>query len=380
MGLVKLLLFTLTLRWSVGVSPDEKRRHLGMTKQTLDQILNNYDAYSRPEPPDGADHTSIIVHANMYIARAHFDGADATLEVTYREEWEDGRLKFSPFVNHISLPPGRSIWKPDTFFATAQEMKKSAEMQFVRVEPEGIVSTSQRYTLKLDCKPSSSAYPLYNHISCLIKIGSYGYTMDDIVYFWRRHKPIVYNKADGAFQQYHMHEPQTDKCDANVSTGSYSCIQVELIFSAGLRESLLYFYLPTLLLLLCSWLHFWIHGSWTVPRTASALAPFVVFVCCLLFLRHPATVFLSAWDVWMLFCTLLSFFSLLEYFCCICIGVRRSQPSTADSEKPLLEEGAKPARCAGKGGATGLDYTARTAFPIATLIFIVLYLVFFLLF
>jgi hypothetical protein len=43
----------------------------------------------------------------------------------------------------------------------------------------------------------------------------------------------------------------------------------------------------------------------------------------------------TALDIWLLFCIIMSFLSLLEYFVCICMGVRK-KVDCGESEKGLL--------------------------------------------
>uniref|UniRef100_A0A915EHH0 Uncharacterized protein n=1 Tax=Ditylenchus dipsaci TaxID=166011 RepID=A0A915EHH0_9BILA len=78
-------------------------------------------------------------------------------------------------------------------------------------------------------------------------------------------------------------------------------------------------FFPCILLVVASWLHFWIHGSWSVPRTISAAAPFFILVAVLFLLPSPT----RAMVVWLVLCVLITFCSFLEYFLVICCGIHQ---------------------------------------------------------
>ena len=53
--------------------------------------------------------------------------------------------------------------------------------RFIRISPEGRISYSQRLTLKARCKMDLRKFPLDKQV-CSLKIGSFGYSSEDIVY------------------------------------------------------------------------------------------------------------------------------------------------------------------------------------------------------
>ncbi len=64
------------------------------------------------------------------------------------------------------------------------------------------------------------------------------------------------------------------------------------------------------------------------------------------FTPHPQITSVSAYEVWLVFCAVLSFLSFLEYILCIFVGVQRPYaPVTNDAEKPLLSDKEVLQRC-----------------------------------
>ena len=56
--------------------------------------------------------------------------------------------------------------------------------RFSRIAPDGRVSYSQRLTIAATCPMSLVKWPLDSHI-CPLKVGSYGYSAEDILYKWK---------------------------------------------------------------------------------------------------------------------------------------------------------------------------------------------------
>jgi hypothetical protein len=83
-------------------------------------------------------------------------------------------------------------------------------------------------------------------------------------------------------------DAEAGDCVGNYTVGVYSCINVHLQFKGCSVSGWMKWILPGVLLVLVSWLHFWIHGSWSVPRSISAAVPFFIFVALLVSRRKWA--------------------------------------------------------------------------------------------
>ncbi|KAL6735475.1 hypothetical protein Aduo_005913 [Ancylostoma duodenale] len=209
------------------------------------------------------------------------------------------------------------------------------------------------------------------------------YPLDDVVYLWANSPPFVNPvevSNDLLSGPITFEEASAGDCLGNFTVGMYACIDVSVTFSGSAFGSIATWFLPTVLLVIASWLHFWIHGSWSVPRTISAALPFFLFAVLFLFRRDVVT---SAPGVccWFAFCLVITFLSLLEYFVVICCGIRRSIRYTANGhpeENPIgaakeTLEVAYDTRCANFRNNNGLDIIARVLFPLIFIIFLVVY-------
>ena len=62
------------------------------------------------------------------------------------------------------------------------------------------------------------------------------------------------------------------KCDVTTVTGIYSCLTVDMSFKRQLSYYILTIYVPTLMIVMVSWLSFWLdHKSVSVPSVQSMM-------------------------------------------------------------------------------------------------------------
>ncbi|VDL63071.1 unnamed protein product, partial [Nippostrongylus brasiliensis] len=318
-----------------------RSRRIGTEGQVISRVLTDYDPSTRPPVRDNADHSSIVVITNVFINRVTWHEQRAEVDLYLRQQWEDGRLQYEvdprEEIEQVALPSNRKIWVPDTYFSTGNEVKENAARQSVVIEPSGYVRSSQR-TIDVPVTYGSS-FPFLNRRSFTLRLASYVYPLEDVVYLWANSPPFVNPvevSNDLLAGPVTFEEASAGDCLGNFTVGTYSCIDVVVTFSTSTISK----YLSRLMLLfqvIASWLHFWIHGSWSVPRTISAAAPFLIFAVIFLFRRDIATS-TSGVCCWFAFCLLLTFLSLVEYFIVICCGIRRSIRYTANGhpeENPI---------------------------------------------
>ena len=84
---------------------------------------------------------------------------DFTLDMYFRQFWQDPRLSFTPRPGLEKLVVGAEyiqlIWVPDTFFVnekTAYFHEATTENQFLRILHTGEILRSIRYVQTLSCK------------------------------------------------------------------------------------------------------------------------------------------------------------------------------------------------------------------------------------
>jgi anionic glutamate receptor len=216
----------LTVGTIAGRSSVEEERSI------VQALFAGYDREMRPGSAESQD-GPIEVQANMFIRNLEsvdLKKQDFTVDVTFRQQWLDQRLKFkSSNVSYLTLPHEEMIWIPDTFFRNAKEetFQLVPNKQFyVRVFPDGKILYSLRLTLKLHCGMNLKDF-LSETQQCNIHIASYGHTKKTLYYTWKESSPVQMSSA------HHTHTVEishhdTSYCDVRTATGEYSCLSVDL--------------------------------------------------------------------------------------------------------------------------------------------------------
>ncbi|KAH9496015.1 hypothetical protein Btru_014913 [Bulinus truncatus] len=95
-----------------------------------------------------------------------------------------------------------------------------------------------------------------------------GYTMDDIVLFWLNNRDAVSGVEDVSLPQFSITNYHTINKVEDLLTGKYQ--RLSLIFQ--LQRNIGYFifqtYLPSILIVMLSWVSFWINHEATSARVA----------------------------------------------------------------------------------------------------------------
>ncbi|KAM3719882.1 Glycine receptor subunit beta [Dirofilaria immitis] len=379
-----------------GQSPKVLRsRQIGLEGQVLSRILSEYDPQTRPPVRDSADHSAIVVIASIFINRILWHDHQAVVDLYLRQQWEDGRLVYElddrDGIEEVVVPHNRHIWIPDTYFSNGHDVNHEKLHRTV-VEPTGYVRSSEMRTVTVPVEYGSK-YPFENTRMIKLRLSSYKYPIEDIVYLWANSPPTVIPvevSQELLTGFYEFKEAVAEDCAGNYTIGIYSCIDVLITFTGASSEAFWRIFIPSILLILVSWLHFWVHGSWSVPRTISAAVPFFIFVSILIFYPQPnlTTYGVSSLQIWLFFCLIFTFASLVEYFIVICCGIRRTiryrdGKAMKDDESPLTVtretvEVAYDTKCANFKHNHGIDLVSRMAFPIIFLLFLIIFFIFYL--
>ncbi|VDK27532.1 unnamed protein product, partial [Gongylonema pulchrum] len=352
-----------------------RSRQIGFEGQVLSRILSDYDSHTRPPVRDSADHSAIVVIVSLFINRILWQDDQAVVDLYLRQQWEDGRLAYEvdsrDGLEEVAIPHNRHVWIPDTYFSNGHDVHHDKRRRTV-VEPSGYVRASEMRTVTVPAQYGSK-FPFENTRMFKLRLSSYNYPIEDVVYLWANSPPTVVPvevSQELLTGPYEFKEAVAEDCVGNYTVGVYSCIDVLVTFTGSASEAFWRIFIPSILLLFASWLHFWVHGSWSVPRTISAAVPFFIFA------------------IWLLFCLLLTFASLLEYFIVICCGIRRTiryknGKILKDDESPLTVtretvEVAYDTKCAHFKQNHGIDLVSRVLFPLIFLVFLIIFLIIYL--
>ncbi|XP_073998268.1 glycine receptor alpha 1 isoform X6 [Rhodnius prolixus] len=291
-------------------------------KQVLDQILGptSYDARIRPSGINGTVPT--IVYVNIFlrsISKIDDYKMEYSVQLTFREQWLDERLKFDDFkgkIKYLTLTESNRVWMPDLFFSNEKDGHFHNIIMpnvYIRIFPYGSVLYSIRISLTLSCPMNLKLYPLDRQI-CSLRMASYGWTTDDLVFLWKEGDPVQVVK-NLHLPRFTLEKFLTDYCNSKTNTGEYSCLKVDLLFKREFSYYLIQIYIPCCMLVIVSWVSFWLDQSAVPARVSLGVTTLLTMATQTSGINAslPPVSYTKAIDVWTGVCLTFVFGALLEF-------------------------------------------------------------------
>ncbi|CAB3408730.1 unnamed protein product [Caenorhabditis bovis] len=298
-------------------------------QEILNTLLKNYDMRVRP-PADSnnASDQAVKVRVNIMIrmlSKIDVVNMEYSMQLTFREQWVDPRLAYGKlrFYNppaFLTVPHVKNnLWIPDTFFPTEKAAHRhliDTENMFLRIYPDGRILYSSRISLTSSCPMRLQLYPL-DYQMCNFDLVSYAHTMNDIMYEWDKESPVQLKPGVGSDLPNFVLEyvSTNDACTSHTNTGSYGCLRMELILKRQFSYYLVQLYIPTSMIVIVSWVSFWIDLHSTAGRVALGVTTLLTMTTMqsAINAKLPPVSYVKVVDVWLGACQLFVFGALLEY-------------------------------------------------------------------
>uniref|UniRef100_T1E1T2 Gamma-aminobutyric acid receptor subunit beta n=1 Tax=Cupiennius salei TaxID=6928 RepID=T1E1T2_CUPSA len=340
--LVVFLMAVLSCAWADKV--------LLLEQKILNDIFTNYDKRVRPYGKNGTG--PVVVEINTFV-RSLNDLDDVkmvyTAQLTFRQKWQDDRLKYEKQgLEFVTLTSADRMWIPDLFFSNEMRghfHKILTPNNLVRIYPDGHVLYSTRVSLELFCPMNLKNYPMDKQ-ECDIKAASYGYTTNDIVFEWKPMDPVQLAKKL-YLPKFSLNDFRADYCTSKTNTGEYSCVVLKLHFSREFTFYLLQAFMPTMSLVILSWITFWLHPRSVATRLGIWIGVLLslIIVTTSVAESGPRVSYIKAIDVWMGTCICFIFCVLIEMGLvnnAVTKDDRRNMKSAEDAEKSMcVDDGVK---------------------------------------
>nr|XP_025042408.1 glycine receptor subunit alpha-3 [Pelodiscus sinensis] len=245
---------------------------------------------------------------------------DYRVNIFLRQNWNDPRLAYSEYPDDsLDLDPSMldSIWKPDLFFANekgANFHEVTTDNKLLRIFKNGNVLYSIRLTLILSCPMDLKNFPM-DVQTCIMQLESFGYTMNDLIFEWQEKGAV--QVADGLTLPQFLLKEEKDLCycTKHYNTGKFTCIEVRFHLERQMGYYLIQMYIPSLLIVILSWVSFWINMDAAPARVALGITTVLTMTTQSSGSRAslPKVSYVKAIDIWMAVCLLFVFSALLEY-------------------------------------------------------------------
>ncbi|XP_030803587.1 glycine receptor subunit alpha-3 isoform X2 [Camarhynchus parvulus] len=245
---------------------------------------------------------------------------DYRVNIFLRQNWNDPRLAYSEYPDDsLDLDPSMldSIWKPDLFFANekgANFHEVTTDNKLLRIFKNGNVLYSIRLTLILSCPMDLKNFPM-DVQTCIMQLESFGYTMNDLIFEWQEKGAV--QVAEGLTLPQFLLKEEKDLCycTKHYNTGKFTCIEVRFHLERQMGYYLIQMYIPSLLIVILSWVSFWINMDAAPARVALGITTVLTMTTQSSGSRAslPKVSYVKAIDIWMAVCLLFVFSALLEY-------------------------------------------------------------------
>ncbi|THD27662.1 Glycine receptor subunit beta [Fasciola hepatica] len=339
---------TIPNRTVVSQKPERKSgAKSAMRDQIVSLIMDKYRSYERP--PTGANATHVTVFMKILaIFSIDVRTMDYYVDMLLRQTWKDRRLSWievPAFQNYtetlVSPKLKEQLWLPDLFFRNGKDgylHKLTLPNYLLRVAPSGEVLYSQKITMRFSCQMHLQTFPMDTQ-KCMINIGSYGYTVSELKFLWRAEDPV--ELAD-ALQLSEFETPKsfkTEDCSGNysTSTGAYACLQAWFYLQRQLGSYLATTYIPNILIIMVSWLSFWVNVDSAPARVPLGLLSLLGILTQAISVSStlPRVSYIKAIDVWMMFSIIFVIGVLVEYAVALTV-LRKKQAETWHEDVKMI--------------------------------------------
>nr|XP_057943194.1 gamma-aminobutyric acid receptor subunit beta-2-like isoform X3 [Doryrhamphus excisus]XP_057943195.1 gamma-aminobutyric acid receptor subunit beta-2-like isoform X3 [Doryrhamphus excisus] len=300
---------------SVGVNDPS---NMPLVKETVDRLLKGYDIRLRP------DFGGLPVGVGMNIDIASIDmvsevNMDYTLTMYFQQAWRDKRLSYSEIPLNLTLDNrvADQLWVPDTYFLNDKKSfvhGVTVKNRMIRLHPDGTVLYGLRITTTAACMMDLRRYPL-DEQNCTLEIESYGYTTDDIEFYWRGGNNAVTGVDRIELPQFSIVDHKLISKNVVFSTGAYPRLSLSFKLKRNIGYFILQTYMPSILITILSWVSFWINYDASAARVALGITTVLTMTTINTHLREtlPKIPYVKAIDMYLMGCFVFVFLALLEY-------------------------------------------------------------------
>ncbi|EEB15269.1 Acetylcholine receptor protein subunit delta precursor, putative [Pediculus humanus corporis] len=303
-----------------------------------------YDKWTRP----GSTTEPLQVHTRIYVyflgsIEAHF--LQFTAHLLVRLRWKDPRLAYGQMAPKVDRIVGEAmlknkIWVPHVYLVNENESKMmGADQQdvLVTVRPDGTIYFSRRVKVTLFCLMNLQKFP-FDKQECPLVLESWTYNTSELVLKWEPKDPVIINKdlhlteykliktwENSSVVSYENSDFEEDEVEeykiflifsfSNFPAGNYSSLTVKFQLEREIGHYIMDFYVPSILLVVVSWVSFWLDPNAVPGRTTLGTSTMLTFITLT---RNtgsslPKVSYIKATEIWFLVCTAFIFGSLVEF-------------------------------------------------------------------
>ncbi|XP_035222712.1 glycine receptor subunit alpha-2-like isoform X1 [Stegodyphus dumicola] len=284
-------------------------------------IPKGYEKYRAPS--NKGQPINVYIQLDILdIDEVNEETMDFRLHAYVSSAWNDSRLDQveNKQVYHQCL---NSIWTPDLIFEAAKQTNLlSAGKSYFRIEADGSLYLSHRYSFRVTCLMHFGAYP-FDIQTCLFTVTFMGTSDEEAVLKWYQDENSAYssNRSSIVFVkhieplQFSLGKTVTYSVILKEYVENFTCLMLKLPFVRHITGSIINCYIPSTLIVIVSCVTFWL-------RPEAAPARVTLSITCLLTLctqiqqyksHLPPISYVTALDIWFFACIITVFSTLIVF-------------------------------------------------------------------
>lgn len=260
--------------------------------------------------------------------------------------WRDSRLSYNHTNETLGLDSRfvDKLWLPDTFIVNAKSAwfhDVTVENKLIRLQPDGIILYSIRITSTVACDMDLAKYPM-DEQECMLDLESYGYSSEDIVYYWSENQEQIHGLDRLQLAQFTITSYRfTTELMNFKSAGQFPRLSLHFHLRRNRGVYIIQSYMPSVLLVAMSWVSFWISQAAVPARVSLGITTVLTMTTLMVSARSslPRASAIKALDVYFWICYVFVFAALVEYaFAHFNADYRKKRKATkATTMKPRAE-------------------------------------------
>ncbi|KAI2514606.1 gamma-aminobutyric acid type A receptor subunit delta [Homo sapiens] len=310
----------------------------------LDGLIAGYARNFRPGiggPPVNVA-LALEVASIDHISEANME---YTMTVFLHQSWRDSRLSYNHTNETLGLDSRfvDKLWLPDTFIVNAKSAwfhDVTVENKLIRLQPDGVILYSIRITSTVACDMDLAKYPM-DEQECMLDLESYGYSSEDIVYYWSESQEHIHGLDKLQLAQFTITSYRfTTELMNFKSAGQFPRLSLHFHLRRNRGVYIIQSYMPSVLLVAMSWVSFWISQAAVPARVSLGITTVLTMTTLMVSARSslPRASAIKALDVYFWICYVFVFAALVEYaFAHFNADYRKKQKAKVKVSRPRAE-------------------------------------------
>ncbi|XP_014257522.1 glycine receptor subunit alpha-2 [Cimex lectularius] len=296
--------------------------HIATSLAFKDILPEDQKLYDKMRPPKKDGNPTVVFFHVTVMGLDSIDENSMTYvaDIFFAQTWKDYRLRLPENMTSeyrlLEVDWLKNMWRPDSFFKNAKSVTfqtMTIPNHYMWLYKDKTILYMVKLTLRLSCVMNFMIYP-HDTQECKLQMESLSHTTDDMIFQWDPDVPLVVDEKI-ELPQLQLVKNKTADCTQVYSTGNFTCLEVVFVLKRRLGYYLFHTYFPTCLIVIMSWISFWIK-----PEAAPARVTLGVTSLLTLSTQHaksqaslPPVSYIKAVDAFMSVCTVFVFMALMEY-------------------------------------------------------------------